>query len=73
MVSFADIQTTGVYRNEATQCYEAWFVDPGSGDRLLVATCSLCVGEDQVRWWEHQVWDDWLPQAGFERPLSRVA
>ncbi|MFA6110982.1 MAG: hypothetical protein WDA75_19655 [Candidatus Latescibacterota bacterium] len=73
MVYFSDIQTTGVYRNEATQCYEAWFVEPGSGNRLLVATCSVCVAEEQVRWWEHQVWDHWLPQAGFERPMSRVA
>ncbi len=68
MVAFAEIHETGVYRNDATQCYEAWFVDARSGDRRLVSTCSVCVDENSVRWWERLVWDDWLPKAGYRRP-----
>lgn len=73
MASFAQIQTTGIYPNEETQCYEAWLVDGNSGNKVLVATCSMCVPVDQLRWWEHQVWNVWIPEWEGHRLLSRVA
>ncbi len=44
-----------IHPNMSNGCYEAWLVDPHTGGKRLFSTCSLCVPEEQVRWWNHQV------------------
>ncbi|MCC7260933.1 MAG: hypothetical protein IT369_00290 [Candidatus Latescibacteria bacterium] len=41
--------------NPGTGCYEAWLVDRLTGEQRLLATCSLCVPEEQFRWWNRQL------------------
>ncbi len=55
-MSLDQIESTGVYPNEATQCFEAWVVDAETGKKRLLSTCSMCVSEPHYRWWVHQVW-----------------
>lgn len=73
MASLDHIQTTGIYPNEETECFEAWGVNAESGERFLVASCSMCVPEDQYQWWVQQVWNVWMPEWGVFRTVSRVA
>lgn len=44
-----------IYPNPSNGCYEAWLVDPRTREKRLISTCSLCVSEDQFRWWNRQV------------------
>jgi len=60
-----------IHPNQTTGCHEAWAVDPYSGGRRLLSTCSLCVSEEQYRWWSRQVWRV-LDQRG-DLPLSAAA
>ncbi|MEW6751534.1 MAG: hypothetical protein AB1505_11245 [Candidatus Latescibacterota bacterium] len=73
MATANDVTSTGIYPNSETQCFEAWIVDPNSGDRVLVATCSMCVPHEQYRWWEQQVWSHWMPQWGIYPRCAKVA
>ena len=73
MASLDQMQATGIYPNEEAQCFEAWVMNAESGERILVATCSMCVPEDQYRWWVQQVWNSWMPEWGIFRAESRVA
>lgn len=41
--------------NQTTGCYEAWAVNSHTRERRLLSTCSLCVPEEQYRWWSRQV------------------
>lgn len=56
MLSLDQIQSTGVYPNEATQCFEAWEVDSRTAEKRLLSTCSMCVSEPHYHWWVQQVW-----------------
>ena len=67
MALLEQIQRTGIYPNEATHCYEAWIVRPETGEKALVATCSMGVPDDQYQWWVHQVWNRWMPAWGVRR------
>ncbi|MBI2503181.1 MAG: hypothetical protein HYW07_08090 [Candidatus Latescibacteria bacterium] len=49
--------------NLSNGCYEAWLMDSLTMEKRLVSTCSLCVPEDQFRWWNRQVWNVLLPTA----------
>ena len=73
MAAASDVVATGIYSNPDTQCYEAWIVDQASGDRVLVATCSMCVSQEQYQWWEQQVWSDWMPQWSVFAARAKVA
>ncbi len=73
MASLDQIQNTGIYPNEETQCFEAWVVWPEMGEKALVSTCSMCIPEDQYQWWVQQVWSAWMPTWGVERKENRVA
>jgi len=54
-------QSVCIQLNRDTQCYEAWAVFPDTGERLLVATCSACVSDPELQWWEQRVWNEWTP------------
>ena len=73
MSDLAGIQVTGIYRNEEIQCFEAWVVCSDSGDRILIATCSMSVAPEDLSWWEQQVWGQWMPDWGILRSGSCVA
>ena len=60
MLSLEHIQSTGIYQNESTQCYEAWEVDPETGEKKLLSTCSMCVPEQDYQWWTQEVWNTFL-------------
>ena len=49
------IHQSGIYPNEATQCNEAWVVNPETGEKIMLSTCSFCVSEDQYQWWVQEV------------------
>ena len=40
MVPFDQVSTTGIYRDDTAQCYEAWLVDLVAGQKRLASTCS---------------------------------
>ena len=73
MSSAGCVETTGIYVNEETQCYEAWVVHPQTDDRVLVATCSTCVSDSDYHWWVETVWNAWMPDWGVQRGEVRVA
>ena len=60
MLSLEHIQSTGIYQNESTQCYEAWEVDLETGEKKLLSTCSMCVPEQGYQWWTREVWSTFL-------------
>ena len=47
--------TTEIYCNEAARCHEAWSVDPTTGNKRLLSTCSMCVPEDQYQAWRQHL------------------
>lgn len=64
------IEETGIYRNEDTQCWEAWVVVPLEGVKRLVSTCSVGAPESSYHWWiQHvcgrilQEWGEAIPAA----------
>jgi len=44
-----------IHPNQTSGCYEAWLVDTRTHEKRLLSTCSLCLPEEQVRWWNRQV------------------
>ena len=73
MASLEQIQSTGIFPNEETQCYEAWVVKQITGEKMLVASCSMCVPQDQYCWWVQQVWGRWMPEWGIFRSETSEA
>ena len=73
-MSYPDyMETTGICRNEESQCYEAWLVRPETGERILIASCSMDVPPESLRWWEQRVWGEWLPEWGIQRLCTQAA
>ncbi|MFH1567858.1 MAG: hypothetical protein ABIL09_07635 [Gemmatimonadota bacterium] len=50
-----EVRGTGIYRNDETQCWEAWVVIPEEGVKHLVSTCSVCAPEPAHDWWLQRV------------------
>jgi hypothetical protein len=44
-----------IHPNPGSGCYEAWLVNSRTREKRLISTCSLCVSEDQIRWWNRQL------------------
>ena len=55
MPLFHQINASGVYENQMTQCFEAWVVDGEGQRKRIVSTCSMSVAPEQFKWWIHQV------------------
>lgn len=56
MTQIQHIGQSGIYPNDTTQCSEAWVVNPETGEKVLLSTCSMCVSEEQYQWWIQEVW-----------------
>jgi hypothetical protein len=70
MVPFEQVSTTGIYRDDTAQCYEAWLVDLVTGQKRLASTCSTCVPEEQYHWWVQQVWSHWFALGDLPLPAA---
>lgn len=52
-------------KNELSQCYEAWSVDPQAKEKRLLSTCSTCVSEQEYRWWKEMLRSRYLGLSGI--------
>ena len=64
------IRETGIYQNEATQCWEAWVVVPVEGSKRLVSTCSVEAPESAYQWWLQHVCGEVMKVWGHAIPAA---
>lgn len=70
MAWLENIRGTGIYRNEATQCWEAWVVIPGEGAKRLLSTCSVDAPESTHQWWLQHICGQILTEWGQVIPAA---
>lgn len=55
-----NINSTGTYRNDEKQQWEAWSYDVKTDEKQLIGACSYLNGEQGRYEWEYNLWRRWL-------------